>query len=68
MIAGGWGRHPKLRSDLCPRRARPEHLDYRSGEEILGAAATGDGIGTVSAHRKDRTGPLEERGVAFSSM
>ncbi|QSE86859.1 hypothetical protein [Rhodococcus koreensis] len=69
VVAGGRGRHPELHSDLCPRRARPERLDHRSGEEILGAAAPGDDISAVSIHRKAaQPGPLDEREIIVPSM
>lgn len=59
VVPGGWRWYPELRGDLCPRHARREGLGHRSGEEIIGLVATGDGSVTVSVHANIRPGPLD---------
>jgi len=68
VIAGSWCWNPELRSDVCPRPARREGLDHRSGEEIFGLDTAVDGISAVSVHAKAfRSGVIDERGLGFAS-
>lgn len=58
-----------MRGDVRPRPARPEGLDHRAGEPLVGLVTVKDGISAVNGHGKAvRSGALDEHGVVFASM